>query len=111
MSLTVIHYADTVRLAVMADARLGPSHTIPASRWPTVVEQLVSKIDQEIAKITAKAHLAAGTIPKIITTPESTAEHEDSRDLEQSNVDSGMLRPPATIATSPPPIRRRIVYN
>ncbi|CAB3236836.1 unnamed protein product [Arctia plantaginis] len=111
MSLTVIHYADTVRLAVMADARLGPSHMIPASRWPTVIEQLVTKIDQEIAKITAKAHLAAGTIPKIITTPETTAEAEDNENMEESGEDSGMLRPPATTATSPPPIRRRIVYN
>lgn len=54
MSLTVIQYADTIRLTVMADARLSPSHSIPAARWPVIVDKLVSKIDQEIARITAQ---------------------------------------------------------
>lgn len=108
MSLTVIQYADTVRLAVMADARLVPSHTIPAARWSTAIEQLVAKIDQEIAKITAQAHLAAGTVPQIITTEESEG---DEVNTESSAETSGMLRPPPPTVVSPPPLRRRITYN
>nr|XP_049694565.1 uncharacterized protein LOC110383941 [Helicoverpa armigera]XP_049694566.1 uncharacterized protein LOC110383941 [Helicoverpa armigera] len=112
MSLTVIQYADTVRLAVMADARLVPSHIIPATRWPTAIEQLVAKVDQEIAKITARANLAAGTMPQIITpedVPTTSTDidtpQEETGETENSGV---MLRPPPTTAVSPPPIRRRI---
>lgn len=57
MSLTVIQYADTVRLAVMTDARLSPFHNVPANRWPTAVEQLIAKVDQEIARISAQAQV------------------------------------------------------
>lgn len=111
MSLTVIQYADTVRLAVMADARLVPGHVIPATRWATAIEQLVAKIDQEIAKITARAHLAAGTVPQIITPEEipsgSTETPKEEPEREQLE-DSGGLRPPSVTAVSPPPMRRRI---
>lgn len=109
MSLTVIQYADTVRLAVMADARLVPGHTIPATRWPTAIEQLVAKVDQEIAKITARAHLAAGTVPLIITpedTPSTSSDPMQQEIEEEDSVDT--LRPPPTTAVSPPPMRRRI---
>lgn len=112
MSLTVIQYADTVRLAVMADARLVPAHIIPATRWPTAIEQLVAKIDQEIAKITARAHLPAGTVPQIITPEEipgtstETTEGETEAHVQEDSVDT--LRPPAVTAVSPPPMRRRI---
>ncbi|XP_075971509.1 uncharacterized protein LOC142973562 [Anticarsia gemmatalis] len=109
LSLTVIQYADTVRLAVMADARLVPSHTIPAARWPVVIEQLVGKIDQEIAKITAQAHLAAGTIPQIVTTPETSS--NDVEDVQEREVDTDMLRPPQTTAVSPPPMRRQTTHH
>ncbi|KAF9800487.1 hypothetical protein SFRURICE_013039 [Spodoptera frugiperda] len=109
MSLTVIQYADTVRLAVMADARLVPSHIIPATRWPTAIEQLVAKIDQEIAKITARAHLAAGTVPQIITPEEVPSTSVESQEDTEDAEDSGdTLRPPPTTAVSPPPMRRRI---
>lgn len=109
MSLTVIQYADTVRLAVMADARLVPSHIIPATRWPTAIEQLVAKIDQEIAKITARAHLAAGTVPQIITPEEVPSTSAESQEDTEDAEDSGdTLRPPPTTAVSPPPMRRRI---
>ncbi|KAJ8733425.1 hypothetical protein PYW08_001723 [Mythimna loreyi] len=112
MSLTVIQYADTVRLAVMADARLVPAHIIPATRWPTAIEQLVAKIDQEIAKISARAHLAIGTVPQIITPEEQpststeTAEEETEEHGQEDSVDT--LRPPSVTAVSPPPMRRRV---
>lgn len=112
MSLTVIQYADTVRLAVMADARLVPLHIIPATRWSTAIEQLVAKIDQEIAKITARAHLAAGTVPQIITPEElpstSTETAEEQQEREDLESSGGTLRPPSVTAVSPPPMRRRI---
>ncbi|XP_026737587.1 uncharacterized protein LOC113500874 [Trichoplusia ni] len=113
MSLTVIQYADTVRLAVMADARLGPAHTIPATRWPAAIEQLVAKIDQEIAKITARANLAAGTVPVIITPEELPSTSTDVVQTPEEEHDSGIdtLRPPATAVVSPPPMRRRITHN
>lgn len=107
MSLTVIQYADTVRLAVMTDARLSPAHTVPANRWPRAVEQLVNKIDQEIARITAQTN-----IPQIIT-PEDT----EDRSVEaegQSNIgaaSSGSLKPPSTAVVSPPPMRRHKTHH
>lgn len=74
MSLTVIQYADTVRLTVMADARLSPSHSIPAARWPVIVDKLVNKINQEIARITAQA--------------QSPLEHVSPKKSSKENLDS-----------------------
>ncbi|CAG4991936.1 unnamed protein product [Parnassius apollo] len=68
MSLTVIQYADTVRLAVMTDARLSPSHNVPANRWPIAVEQLVTKIEQEIARIAAQPEISLEEIPQTVKT-------------------------------------------
>ncbi|KAL4708318.1 hypothetical protein ACJJTC_007724 [Scirpophaga incertulas] len=118
MSLTVIQYADTVRLSVMTDARLSPSHTLPAVRWPNAVEQLVAKVDQEIARIAAQAQVQ--TIPQIVTPHESSEENilqidttQDSNTIntvtdEASGDSARNLRPPATKAVSPPPSKRRI---
>lgn len=100
VSLTVIQYADTVRLSVMTDARLSPSHTIPAARWPVAIEQLIAKVDQEIARIAAQS----STIPTIITTQANAEEREPN--IEAS--DAGSLRPPSTAVVSPPVFRRRI---
>lgn len=99
MSLTVIQYADTVRLTVMTDARLSPSHIIPSTRWPTAIEHLIAKVDQEIARIAAQS----SNIPTIITTRVNAEEQEPI--LEAS--DTGALRPPSTEIASPP-VRRRI---
>lgn len=107
MSLTVIQYADTVRLAVMTDARLSPAHTAPANRWPIAIEQLVNKVDQEIARITAQAN-----IPQIIT-PDDTQDRSDEAE-SQSNVaqvSSSSLKPPSTTVVSPPPMRRHKTHH
>ncbi|CAG4919034.1 unnamed protein product [Colias eurytheme] len=133
MSLTVIQYADTVRLTVMADARLTPSHTIPTSRWPTAIEQLVNKIDQQIARIAAQAQVTipqtiqqiepstsqvpetSEFIPKTVRIPEIIEPEpeiesgiDESQEVETSQ---GTLMPPTTLADSPPPIRRHSFTN
>lgn len=105
MSLTVIQYGDTVRLSVMTDARLTPSHTIPAARWPLAVEQLVAKVDQEIARISAQS----ASVPTIVTTHEPRS-IEDTPGLEGSE-SMGSLRPPQQTIVSPPPMRRRITHH
>lgn len=92
----------------MADARLVPTHTVPATRWPAAIEQLVSKIDQEIAKITAQAHLAAGTIPEIVTTQVGASDQVENT---ESELDSDMLQPPPTRLVSPPPMRKQLTHN
>ncbi|CAF4815149.1 unnamed protein product [Pieris macdunnoughi] len=43
LSLSVIQYADTVRLTVMADARLTPLQTVPSKRWPTAIKRFNSQ--------------------------------------------------------------------
>ncbi|RVE43849.1 hypothetical protein evm_011517 [Chilo suppressalis] len=107
MSLTVIQYAGSVRLAVMTDARLQPLHTVPAARWPAVIDQLVAKVDQEIARIAAQAQVQ--NIPQIITPHES--ETTVSYELPSRSESSASLRPPTTELVSPPPMRRRITHN
>ncbi|XP_063377233.1 uncharacterized protein LOC134664490 [Cydia fagiglandana] len=107
MSLTVIQYADTVRLSVMADARLSPSHTIPASRWPAVVDHLVAKIDAEIARISAQSQ----DIPRIVTPPETEEVEESTDSVLEASSSTSSLRPPATQVASPPPIRRRTTHH
>ncbi|XP_063824081.1 uncharacterized protein LOC135073812 [Ostrinia nubilalis] len=104
MSLTVIQYADTVRLAVMTDARLSPSHTVPAHRWAVAIDQLIAKVDQEIARIAAQAQVQ--TIPLIITPPE--AQEINTEQDTQSEPSTSSLRPPTAEVVSPPPVRRRI---
>lgn len=103
MSLTVIQYADTVRISVMTDARLSPAHIVPATRWPTAVNQLVSKVDQEIARIAIQANLPTGI-----------SETETNRELgdvtaEQTTPSEKFerLKPPTPMTVSPPPLRRR----
>ncbi|KAI8424160.1 hypothetical protein MSG28_002750 [Choristoneura fumiferana] len=104
MSLTVIQYADSVRLAVMTDARLSPGHSIPAVRWPTAVEQLVAKVDAEIARISAQSQ---PEIPQIVTPPEPE-ETNDESGISSSNEDpTSTLRPPNSQVASPPPFRKR----
>ncbi|XP_049870405.1 uncharacterized protein LOC126369862 [Pectinophora gossypiella] len=103
MSLTVIQYADTVRLAVMTDSRLSPAHTVPVTRWPNAIDQLVTKIDQEIARITAQGNL--GNVPRIVA-PEETQEMEEDSEEQSAVPSSSMLRPPSTAVVSPPPMRR-----
>lgn len=101
MSLTVIQYADTVRIAVMTDSRLAPGHTIPATRWATALDQLINKVDQEIARISAQS------IPAIVeTTAEATATETVEEEVKDES--KSMLQPPAVEAVSPPPARRRI---
>ncbi|GBP37963.1 hypothetical protein EVAR_84950_1 [Eumeta japonica] len=116
MSLTVIQYADTIRMSVMSDARLSPVHAVPATRWPTVVEQLVSKVDQEIARITAEARTQRDTQtisdapaqqttnipPKIKTSLVEVGVVPLTEEEEMT----GSLRPPAVPVDSPPPARR-----
>ncbi|CAH0729257.1 unnamed protein product, partial [Brenthis ino] len=87
MSLTLIQYADTVRLSIMADARLRPSHTVPATRWPAAVETLVEKIDQEIARITAQAQMPFNDVPH--STASSNQEHESSQKTQETRGDQG----------------------
>lgn len=84
----------------MTDARLSPSHTIPTVRWPAAIEQLISKVDQEIARIAAQS----SNIPTIITTQANADEHEPIIEA----IDTGSLRPPSPTVVSPPVIRRRI---
>ncbi|XP_013138724.1 PREDICTED: uncharacterized protein LOC106103490 [Papilio polytes] len=102
LSLTVIQYADTVRLAVMTDARLSPSHAVPAQRWPVAVEQLVAKVNQEIARIAAKANIPEEEINT------GTSESKDTTVL-QSYSSETTLKPPTTESLSPPPTRK-IIY-
>ncbi|KAJ0178910.1 hypothetical protein K1T71_005685 [Dendrolimus kikuchii] len=100
MSLTVIQYADTIRLCVMTDSRLSPAHTVPANRWPVAVEQLVTKVDQEIARIAASVQ-----IPQVV---EGRKELEDTSQSKERTESSGsLLRPPSPTTVSPP-MRRRI---
>ncbi|XP_013200230.2 uncharacterized protein LOC106142857 [Amyelois transitella] len=107
MSLTVIQYADTVRLAVMTDARLSPAHTVPATRWPMAIEQLIAKVDQEIARIAAQTNT---NIPQIITPREQTASDETQETVEETQSPHN-LRPPAPTVSSPPPFRRRVTHH
>lgn len=114
MSLTVIQYADTVRMAVMADARLTPMHTVPASRWSVVIENLVSKIDQEIARIAAQAQLPSKHkhIPRITQTQAST---EDIQVIQQETEETtqgpsqSSLKPPSPDKYSPPLERKGVI--
>lgn len=108
MSLTVIQYADSVRLAVMTDARLSPGHSIPAVRWPTAVEQLVAKIDAEIARISAQSQ---PEIPQIVTPPETEETNDESDNTSRSQDPTGTLRPPNTQVASPPPFRKRTTLH
>ncbi|KAG7307927.1 hypothetical protein JYU34_006543 [Plutella xylostella] len=102
MSLTVIQYADTVRIAVMTDSRLAPGHTIPATRWATALDQLINKVDQEIARISAQS------IPAIVETTAESTDRVEVEDEEVKDEGKSMLQPPAVEAVSPPPARRRI---
>ncbi|XP_050343594.1 uncharacterized protein LOC126769097 isoform X2 [Nymphalis io] len=117
MSLTVIQYADTVRLTVMTDARLSPSHTIPASRWSVVVDKLVSKIDQEIARITAKAKLPLDYIPPKKSSKEDLEPSQEeipapnqstsrAAETESRPGTSSSLIPPRPVSVSPPLTRK-----
>lgn len=112
MSLTVIQYADTVRMAVMADARLTPMHTVPASRWSVVIENLVSKIDQEIARIASQAQLPSKRIPRITQTQASTEDiqviQEETEETTQGPSQSS-LKPPSPDKYSPPLERKRVI--
>lgn len=87
----------------MADARLTPSHIIPAVRWPLAVDQLVAKVDQEIARIAAQST----NIPTIATTG------YESREVPvlEGSESMGALRPPQPTIVSPPPVRRRITNH
>lgn len=100
MSLTVIQYAETIQLAVMTDARLIPGHHFPALRWVTAVEQLVNKVDQEIARISVQS------IPKIIE-PEQDENTEE--EVVREGPSTSKLMPPTQEVVSPPPARKRIV--
>lgn len=107
MSLTVIQYADTVRLAVMTDARLSPAHAAPARRWPAAVQQLVARVDHEIAKLAAHGRLP--TPPRIITPPEPPEPMEEAAESETQSTSA--LRPPSPTIASPPPVRRRVTHH
>lgn len=102
MSLTVIQYADSVRLAVMTDARLSPGQSVPATRWPTALEQLVAKVDQEIARIT-QARLQQ--VPQVMFRTISSQNVHETRSTKGSSSDT--LKPPTTQAVSPPPMRKQ----
>ncbi|CAK1598615.1 unnamed protein product [Parnassius mnemosyne] len=105
MSLTVIQYADTVRLAVMSDARLSPSHNVPANRWPVAVEQLVAKVDHEIARIAARAEMRLEEMPQTVR-----AEGEETTAYKsQPYTTESTLRPPKTESLSPPLARKRLI--
>ncbi|XP_069358163.1 uncharacterized protein [Maniola hyperantus] len=108
MSLTVIQYADTVRLAVMADARLAPVHTVPTARWSVAIDNLVSKVDQEIVRIAAQAQ----HIPRIIQTDVCVEDvQKASQETEESmqGTSPSSLKPPSPVAYSPPPERKRVI--
>lgn len=106
MSLTVIQYGETVRLAVMADARLSPSHSAPTTRWPVAVEQLINKVDTEISRI-------ATTLQPDIPITVEAREADDTYEAETSGDVTGSsgLRPPVLTAVSPPPLRRRMTHH
>ncbi|XP_068631266.1 uncharacterized protein [Battus philenor] len=103
MSLTVIQYADTVRLAVMTDARLSLSHIVPANRWPVALEQLISRVNQEIARITQ-------TESTLKQTPQtySTEVQESTSPVASS---SSSLKLSSTESSSPPPMRKRLIQK
>ncbi|XP_022118554.2 uncharacterized protein LOC110995611 isoform X1 [Pieris rapae] len=86
LSLTVIQYADTVRLTVMADARLTPLHTVPSTRWPTAIEQLVNRIDQQIARITGRPIEVplSQRVQDILETVREPVSEDDSETSRQS---------------------------
>ncbi|OWR44458.1 uncharacterized protein LOC116766729 [Danaus plexippus] len=107
MSLTIIQYANSVQLAVMADARLTPNHIVPATRWSVVVEKLIHKIDQEICRITGQLQQSLDHVPTIIV-PDDSQEELSSEDRGGEGSDQG-LRPPSPVAVSPPPIRKRVI--
>lgn len=88
MSLTVIQYSDTVRLAVMSDAILYPGHTIPALKWPNVIDQLVTKVDKHLARISAHS---SHSIPQIVT--DLLPEETEGQEFYESTWTPG-LRPP-----------------
>lgn len=48
ISFTVMQYAGTVRLAVMSDARLSPSHHIPTLHWPQYIEALAKELQTPV---------------------------------------------------------------
>ncbi|KPJ02853.1 hypothetical protein RR46_02780 [Papilio xuthus] len=101
LSLTVIQYSDTVRLAVMADARLSPTHTVPAQRWPVAVEQLIAKVNTEIARIAARANIPEGELHAV------TSETKDIS-VSQSYSSETTLKPPTAESLSPPPTRKSL---
>lgn len=101
MSLTVIQYADSIRLAVMTDARLSPGQSVPATRWPAALEQLIAKIDQEIARISAQARLQQTQQPLV----RKVSSQNMQEIIEETG--SGLLKPPITQTVSPPPSRKR----
>ncbi|CAH2071576.1 unnamed protein product, partial [Iphiclides podalirius] len=105
LSLTVIQYADTVRLAVMTDARLSPSHTVPANRWPAAVEHLVAKVDQEIARIEAQAQSSG--IEQTVTIETGPAAPTEIK----SHSSEATLKPPTTDSFTPPPTRKRLTQE
>ncbi|CAK1545870.1 unnamed protein product [Leptosia nina] len=130
MSLTVIQYADTVRLTIMADARLTPLHTVPTTRWPTAIEQLINRIDQQLARIAAQTQIPP-TIPQSRETPtqstpqttevtqdrtvpqiiEPDPEAIETREIDNNEISEGSLMPPTTIPDSPPPTRHSFTYE
>ncbi|XP_023941810.1 uncharacterized protein LOC112048508 [Bicyclus anynana] len=111
MSLTVIQYADTVRLSVMADARLTPMHTVPATRWADVIDNLVNKIDQELARIAAQSQSPLQQIPRITQTDISTEEVEETsqESIMEVSTQQSSLKPPSPVAYSPPPERKHVM--
>ncbi|KAI5637392.1 hypothetical protein NE865_09823 [Phthorimaea operculella] len=109
MSLTVMQYADSVRLAVMTDARLSPLHTVPSTRWTTAIEQLVDRIDQKIAQITAQTvQPSMSRIPQIITPDDEETVIEESQAEQPS---TSLLQAPSAALVSPPPKRRQPTFN
>lgn len=120
MSLTVIEYAGEARLAVMADAQLSPGHAVPAARWPAVLDRLLLKVDREIARIAAQTDRAAPEIAYGIEARKDRAasiiadgiEARSRRRILEPDLSTGeriadTLRPPTTVAVSPPPVRKR----
>ncbi|XP_041971276.1 uncharacterized protein LOC121727468 [Aricia agestis] len=97
MSLTIIQYADTVRLAVMTDARLAPAHTVPSARWPAAVLQLLDRIERIAAQSQQEQQLTEQrVIEEQLTEPQETEPEPTERTFDS-------LRPPNVQAVSPPP--------
>ncbi|XP_072940127.1 uncharacterized protein [Epargyreus clarus] len=120
MSLTVVEYGGAVRLCVMADARLAPAHAAPAARWPPAAQQLIARIDQQLARIAQLPRppnisnvVQAANIPAIIQPdhPEQDLPNEPELDDPQPSASTETLRPPSPTVVSPPPMRRRIAHN